>query len=104
MKDKVLNRRRAKDWEGWQPPELSLHELRQKFGASVSDEELLLRVYAGAEAVDALSKAPGPKPQLDGKQSLLQLIEHLSKKKHCTQVCIRKNAFSLALRKTAPLS
>jgi len=100
-KDKILNRARAKDWEGWTPPDSSLHEVRQKYGASVSDEELLLRVYAGADAVDALANAGMPKPQLDGKQSLLQLIEQLTKKKDCNHVYIRKNGFSLTVGKTA---
>jgi oxaloacetate decarboxylase (Na+ extruding) subunit alpha len=100
-KDKILNRARAKDWEGWTPSDSSLHEVRQKYGASVSDEELLLRVYAGADAVDALANAGMPKPQLDGKQSLLQLIEQLTKKKDCNHVYIRKNGFSLTVGKTA---
>jgi len=100
-KDKILNRARAKDWEGWTPPDSSLHEVRQKYGASVSDEELLLRVYAGADAVDALANAGMPKPQLDGKQSLLQLIEQLTKKKDCNHVYIRKNGFSLTVGKPA---
>jgi len=101
VKDKILNRARAKEWAGWQLPDLSLHEVRQKFGASVSDEELLLRVYAGTDAVNALASPAAPKPRLDGKQSLLQLIEQLSKKKDCNHVYIRKNGFSLTLGKMA---
>jgi len=100
-KDKILNRARAKDWEGWTPPHSNLHEVRQKYGTSVSDEELLLRVYACADAVDALANAGMPKPQLDGKQSLLQLIEQLTKKQDCNHVYIRKNGFSLTVGKTA---
>jgi oxaloacetate decarboxylase alpha subunit len=100
VKDKILNRPRAKEWEGWAPPDSSLHEVRQKYGASVSDEELLLRVYAGAEAVSALQTDGTPKPQLDGKQSLLQLIEQLSKKKDCHHVYIRRKGISLTLGKT----
>lgn len=101
VKDKILSRRRAKDWENWTAPDLSLHGVRQKFGATISDEELLLRVYAGPEAVDALLANGAPKPQPDGKQSLLQLIEQLSKKKDCNHVYIRRNGFSLAMRKSA---
>ena len=75
VKDKVLSRHRARDWQGWTAPDLNLREVRQKFGGpSVSDEDLLLRVYAGTDAVNALMTAGAPKPQLDGKQSLLQLI------------------------------
>jgi len=104
VKDKILSRPRARHWEKWQPPELSLHELRQKFGATISDEELLLRIYAGTDAVDALANSGAPKPHLDGKQSLLQLIEQLSKKKDCTQIYIRKDGFTLTLGKTPHLA
>jgi len=101
VKDKILNRRRAKDWQGWSPPDLSLAEVRQKLGATVSDEELLLRVYAGPQAVDALKSAHVPKPQVDGGQNLLHLIEQLSKKQDCHHVYIRRTGMSLKLAKSA---
>ncbi|MGH7886803.1 MAG: biotin carboxyl carrier protein, partial [Candidatus Binatia bacterium] len=100
-KDKILNRQRAKDWQNWTPPDLTLHEVRQKLGATISDEELLLRVYAGPDAVDALKTAGAPKPKLDGKQSLLQLIEELTKKKDCHHIYIRRDGVSLTLGKAA---
>jgi oxaloacetate decarboxylase alpha subunit len=98
VKDKILSRGRAKDWENWQPRDLSLKEVRDKFGGA-SDEELLLRVYAGSDAVNALANEGAPRPQLDGKQPLLRLIEALSKKRACNQIFIRKPGFALALRK-----
>ncbi len=104
VKDKILNRARAKDWEGWTPPDSSLREVRQKYGASVSDEELLLRVYVGTDAVDALASTGAPKPQIDGKQSLLQLIEQLSKKKSCNHIYIRRNGVSVTLGSAAAAS
>ena len=101
VKDKILNRRRAKDWRGWTPPDLNLDQVRQKLGARVSDEELLLRVYAGPEAVDALKSTSAPKPQVDVRQTLLQLIEQLSKKTDCTHVYIRRAGLSLTLGRAA---
>jgi oxaloacetate decarboxylase alpha subunit len=97
-KDKILGRARAQDWRHWQPSDLSLHEVRQKFGANISDEELLLRVYAGPDAVDALLNGNAPRPKLDGRRSLLELIEQITRKKDCRQVYIRKNDFSLTMR------
>ena len=96
-KDKILNRRRAKDWQGWTPPDLTLHEVRQKLGATISDEELLLRLYAGPDAVDALMTNGAPKPKLDAKQPLLNLIEELTKKKDCHHIYIRRNGVALTL-------
>jgi oxaloacetate decarboxylase alpha subunit len=100
VKDKILSRGRAKEWQRWEPPEPSLGEVRRKFGgASVSDEELLLRVYAGEDAVKAMNAAGAPREQLNGTQSLVRLIEELSKKRDCNQVFISRPGFSLTLGK-----
>jgi oxaloacetate decarboxylase (Na+ extruding) subunit alpha len=99
IKAKILDRRRTADWQNWQPPDLSLHQLRQKFGATISDEELLLRVYAGSEAVDALGRAGAPREYLNGRQPLISLIEQLTKKEDCHQIFIRRPEYSLMLAK-----
>jgi oxaloacetate decarboxylase alpha subunit len=100
VKDKILSRSRAKDWQGWEPPEPSLKEVRRKFGgASVSDEELLLRVYAGEDAVKGMNAAGAPREHLNGTQPLIRLIEELSKKRDCNQVFISRPGFSLILAK-----
>lgn len=102
VKDKILNRGRAKEWQAWEPVELSLQEVRKKFGgASVSDEELLLRVYAGEAAVIALATAGSPRAYLSAQQPLIRLIEELSRKKSCSQVFIRRPGFALKLSKSA---
>jgi len=98
VKDKILSRRRAKDWDGWQPSNPSLHEIRNKFGgAAVSDEELLLRVYAGEAAVKAMVAAGTPREDLSARQPLIRIIEELSKRRKCKQVYLRKTGFSLTL-------
>ncbi len=101
VKDKVLGRARAKDWRGWHAPDMSLHEVRQKYGANVSDEELLLRVYAGADAVDTWEKNGAPQAKTQGRHSLLQLIEALTKKKNAGQIHIHRDGVSLKLGKSA---
>ena len=101
VKDKILSRSRAKEWERWAPPDPSLEEIRSRFGGpSISDDDLLLRVYAGEEAVKALYTAGAPKEFLNGRQPLIRLIEALSRKKECSQIYIHRNGFSLALGKT----
>jgi len=102
VKDRILNRGRAREWTSWTPPQPSLKEIRNKFGGpSLSDEELLLRVYAGSDNVDALMTAGAPKPKLDGKLPLLQLIEELTKKKDTSHIHIRRGDISLTLGKSA---
>jgi oxaloacetate decarboxylase alpha subunit len=96
----ILNRARAAEWEKWRPPDLSLADLRKKFGgASISDEELLLRVYAGPDAVEALSRAGAPPDYLKGAQPLVRLIEQLTSKRDCRQLFIRRPEYSLKLAK-----
>jgi oxaloacetate decarboxylase alpha subunit len=98
VKDKILNRGRAKEWQSWEPPEPSLAEVRRKFGGpSLSDEDLLLRVYAGEDAVKAMNTARAPQERLNGKQPLIRLLEELSKKKDCNHIFIQRPGLSLTL-------
>lgn len=100
IKDKILSRRRARDWQDWTPPDLSLREVRQKLGATISDEELLLRLYAGPDSVDALMAAGAPKPTLDSRRRLMHLMEELTSKSDCHHIYIRRNGVSLTLGKS----
>ena len=100
VKDKILSRPRAKDWEGWEPPEPSIQEVRRKFGGSgVSDEELILRVIVGVDAVKAMLSAGAPREYLNASQPLLRLVGELSKQKEYRQIYIRKENLSLRLEK-----
>ena len=98
VKDKILGCPRAREWANWSPPDLSLREVRQKYGgAGVSDEELVLRVIAGEAAVKEMMAAGRPKEYGGWKRPLVSLVEELSRKKKFTHVYIRKDEFSLAL-------
>jgi oxaloacetate decarboxylase alpha subunit len=100
IKDKILNRTRAREWQKWSPPELSLEEVRQKFGGpAVSDEELVLRVIAGEAAVKAMLASGAPKEYLSVTQPLVRLIGELSRRKDCRQVFVEKKGFMLRLEK-----
>jgi len=99
VKDKILSRPRAKDWAKWSPPDPSLPEVRKKFAAAVSDEELVLRVIAGDAAVDAMLAAGAPKEYLSASQPIVRLIGELAKRSDCSQVYIKKNGLSVRLEK-----
>ncbi|MCZ6885515.1 MAG: biotin carboxyl carrier protein, partial [Alphaproteobacteria bacterium] len=62
VKAKVLDRPRARELAAWQPEELSLDEMRAKFGGPrTSDEELMLRWLLTTEEIDAMRAAPPPR-------------------------------------------
>jgi oxaloacetate decarboxylase alpha subunit len=99
-KDKILSRPRANEWTGWTPPDLSLKEVRQKFGGpGVSDEELILRVIAGEAAVKAMLAAGAPKEYRAATQPLIGLLDDLSKRRDLSQVYIQKNQLTLRIEK-----
>ncbi|MBI2360396.1 MAG: biotin carboxyl carrier protein [Deltaproteobacteria bacterium] len=100
VKDKILSRPRAKDWEQWTPPDPSLQEVRRKFGGpGVSDEELVLRVIAGVDSVKAMLAAGSPKEYLNAKQPLVTLIGELSKRNNYHKIYIQKGDLSLRLER-----
>jgi oxaloacetate decarboxylase alpha subunit len=100
VKDKILSRSRAKEFQRHVPPDQSLKEVRRRLGGpSVSDEELILRVYAGPEPVQAMHAAGPSTPHLTAKQPLMSLITELSKKKNFAHIAIGKSNFSVTLEK-----
>ncbi len=99
IRDKILSRKRANEWSRWEQPEPSLQEVRRKYGMHISDEELILRYYAGDDYVNALPDGGKPRIQLDAQQSLLKIVEQIAKQKKTGQVFIKRPEFSLCLGK-----
>jgi len=58
VRDKILDRPRAKQLAGSKPSEPSVDELRKKWGGTgISDDEVLLRYFAGEQEVAAMRAA-----------------------------------------------
>jgi oxaloacetate decarboxylase (Na+ extruding) subunit alpha len=96
VRERILGRARAKELSKWEPAEMSLKELREKFGGpGVSDDELLLRYFAGREEVEAMRKAGPPASYLSAQSSLVTLIEELSKKNHLAHIAVQKGPLSI---------
>ena len=100
VKDKILTRARAKEIAEREPPRETLQELRRKFGgAGVSDEEVLLRFFAGKDEVDKMRAAgPAPSQTVTG-NPLLNLVEELTKQTQPNSIYIRNGGLSLRLEK-----
>ncbi len=55
IKDRILDRSRARELAGWQRPDPSLQDMRDKFGGKgVSDEDMMLHWMTSREEVDAM--------------------------------------------------
>ena len=118
VKDIILSSSKAKKLKDWTPPELSLAQIREKFGgSSVSDDELILRYLGGNEQFELLEKnsrdySPSASSKLNaspasssaslneqraGKAQILALIQTLSQKSDIGKVSITSPDLNLYL-------
>ena len=98
LRDRLLSRPRAKELAQWLPPQTSLKDFRKKFGgAGVSDDEAILRYFAGEESLAAM-KAAGPGREFTSAATpLLALIETLALRKNSQQIFIRRGNLTVHL-------
>jgi len=117
VKDVILSSPKAKKLKGWTPPELSLTEIREKFGGqSVSDDDLILRYLGGNEQFEALFQNPqkysttlnrdqspltsstsSSTSETFQKADVLSLIDRLSQKSDIDSVSIKTRDLKLSL-------
>lgn len=78
VRDRILDRPRARELAVWEPPNPSLAELRTRFGPGVSDDELILRAIVGDDAIEVLRKAGAEGAHLSSSDSLLTLVRKMA--------------------------
>jgi oxaloacetate decarboxylase alpha subunit len=102
VKDKILNRPRAKEWAKWQPDDPTPDEMRRRLRAEgTSDEELLLRWIVGKDDIDAMRNNPRPVEYLNSEQPLVNLLQELSKRTNNRQIHVQTPGFSMTLERRA---
>jgi len=91
LRDKILSRSRAKELSRLQVPEPPIEAVRRQYGGpGVSDDDLMLRYFAGTEDVAAMRAAPRSEHAVDGRLPLLTLIDELAKRPGVSQIKIEK--------------
>ena len=100
LKDRLLSSPRAKELAKTKAPKMTVQQFRAKYsGAGVSDDEAILRFFAGETFVDVM-KAAGPVTEYrPSKQPLVALIEELAKRKGSRQVYIKRGDLTVHLRR-----
>ena len=99
VRDKILSRPRAKEWTHWEQPEPSLHEIRQKYGAHLSDEELILHYFAGEDYVKALPDHGKPREYHRRDPAAGENHRAASKRKDSNQIYIKQPGFTVRMEK-----
>lgn len=101
VKDKVLDRSRARELAGQERCEPSREDIRRKFGGvGVDDDELVVRYIMGGEGELAAMRPARPVKEYAGSANpLLALLQELAKKQASRSIHIGKGDFSLTLHK-----
>ncbi|MGH3748295.1 MAG: hypothetical protein ACRDT8_12965, partial [Micromonosporaceae bacterium] len=101
VRDRILDRPRARELAAFQPDDPSLAELRRRHGQGISDEDLILRTIVGDDAIDVLANAVGApsagSAPAHPEKPLLRLIRELAAKESRT-VTVRKGDLALVIR------
>lgn len=101
LRDRILSHPRAKELAGFRIPEPSIEEVRKHFGGpGVSDDELMLRYFAGTEDVAAMRAAPRSARAVDGRLPLVTLINELGKKTRFSDIRIEKENLVIHMART----
>ena len=100
VRHKILDRPRARELEAQVPEEPSLTELRARYGKAISDEDLILRVVVGDDALDGLRPSPTSIRSLTKDRPLLELVRELVDNEHHRFVSLKTEDLSLTMRKS----
>jgi oxaloacetate decarboxylase alpha subunit len=101
VRAKILDRGRAREWERWEQPQPSIEEVRRAYGGNISDEELLLRAYAGEDAPKVMGKASTPEEYLSARHPLVTLVEELSRRDGLGHVVVQKGDVKVSFQQRA---
>ena len=100
IRDRILNRPRAVELGKRTQEEPTLAELRRKYGAQSSDEDLLLNIYGGGKDAAAIAaKLPRPTDYVPRNRPLLELLKTLTQSDRRGTVSMTTADFSLTLKR-----
>jgi oxaloacetate decarboxylase alpha subunit len=99
VRAKILDHRRAREWERWEQPQPSLAEIRRELGAHVSDEEIVLRFFAGEDGPKVIGRASAPEEYLSARHPVVELVDQLVRKRDLQHVVVQHGGLSISLHK-----
>jgi oxaloacetate decarboxylase (Na+ extruding) subunit alpha len=105
VRNKILDRPRARELADLERPVLSIAEIRRDLdGEGISDQDLLLRWLVRKEDIAAMRKAPPITAYLTDNDRIETLVSNLSRLTNVNMVQIRKPGLNLMLRRNLPAS
>lgn len=99
IRDRILERSRARELGKLRPPEPTIAEVRERLGgAGLSDDELILRFISPVSEIEAMRAAGPAKAYSATGNSLLRLVQELAKRKELRAIHVRSGDTSISLR------
>jgi oxaloacetate decarboxylase (Na+ extruding) subunit alpha len=99
VRDRILDRPRAKELAVEPPPPPTLKELRERHGSDISDEDLILRSIVGDDATDVVGSADDVRHHMASDRPLVQLLDELARRSDHRYVSIQRPGFKLELER-----
>lgn len=100
--DRIMRLPRAKELKNWQPPEPPLKDIRNQYGANLSDDDLLLRYIIGSDddiKVMHGAGSPSAEKYLGVATPLRALIGELLNRRDLSQVSIHAKDVQLSIER-----
>jgi oxaloacetate decarboxylase alpha subunit len=101
VRAKILDRGRASEWARWEQPQPSIAEVRRELGRHLSDEQIVLHFYTGADGLRVMGKASRPEEYLSTRHPLVDLVDQLARKQDVHHVVVHDRELSISLHKAA---
>lgn len=101
LRDKILSRPRARALAAWEPPQLTLQELRARHGGpGVSDEQMLLGLEVSPDEIAAMRAARPLQEEeyLSAAHPLVTLVQQLTRRADRRYIQVQRGELSLTLR------
>ncbi|MDP9459511.1 MAG: hypothetical protein M3Q22_04385, partial [Actinomycetota bacterium] len=102
VRDTILSRPRARELEEYQPPQLTLADLRAKYGKDTPDEDLILMSIVGDDAVEIVGSVGDPRPPAPADTPLIELLRRLAEQDRHAFVSLSRPGLTVTMRKRTP--
>ena len=99
VRDRILDRPRAKEIEAMEVPQPTLEEVRTSTSSDLSDEELVIRAYADDAAVKFVRNLPPVREEPIGHSPLVALVAQLAAQSAQHEISVTTPEFSVNLSK-----
>ena len=99
VRDRILDRPRAREIAAIEPAQPSLEEVRRSISSDLTDEELIIRAYVDEDAVRAVRALPPVREEPVGRSPLVALVAALAAQEAQREISVSTSDYSIQMSK-----